>query len=118
MKFVADECCDLTMVDLLREEGHDVTYIPEIEPGISDSSVLLKSFEQNRILITEDKDFGNLVFRLKKPCFGIILLRFNPLEKELKLSQVRRLTKSYSSKLPGNFVVVDSEKIRIRPLLN
>jgi predicted nuclease of predicted toxin-antitoxin system len=118
MKFLADECCDLSTVDLLRDEGHDVIYIPENEPGISDSAVLLKSFKQNRILITEDKDFGNLVFRLKKPCFGIILLRFNPMEKEMKLSQVRMLTRSYRSKLEGNFVVVDSEKIRIRPLLN
>lgn len=65
MKFLADECCDLTTVTYLRDTGHDVAYIQETEPGISDSDVLVKAFNEKRVLITEDKDFDNPVYRLK-----------------------------------------------------
>lgn len=117
MKFLADECCDLSTVTFLRNEGHDVAYMPEIEPGISDSDVLSKAFDEKRILITEDKDFGTLVYRLKKPARGIILLRFHPKDHDSKLSQIKKLTDRFSSKLSGNFIVADSKKVRIRPLI-
>jgi len=65
MKFLADECCDTAMILHLREEGHDVVSIQEEAPGIPDSEILLGAYNQKRILITEDKDFGELVYRLK-----------------------------------------------------
>ena len=58
MKFFADECCDTGMVASLRTEGHDVLYILEEEPGLRDELVLQKAYDQRRILLTEDKDFG------------------------------------------------------------
>jgi len=116
MKFLADECCDISMVKRLREEEHDVVYIQEKMPGISDSEVLQEAFLEKRILITEDKDFGELVYRLKKPVYGLILLRFHPLEKREKIGRIIELSDQYSSKMKGNLIVIDSEKIRIRPL--
>ena len=116
MKFLADECCDLSMVNRLREEGHQVDYIQEENPGISDTVVLLNAYKEKRILITEDKDFGELVYRLKKPAYGIVLLRFHPLDKEHKISRMSQLANHYQAKLKGNFLVVDSKKIRIKPL--
>ncbi len=61
MKFLAEECCDVFLVDKLRATGRDVLYVVEEEQGISDSQVLTKAFSENRILITEDKDFANLL---------------------------------------------------------
>lgn len=116
MKFLADECCDLSMVNRLREEGYDVDYIQEKKRGTSDSNVLLNAWQEKRVLITEDKDFGELVYRLKKPAYGIILLRFDPLEQEEKILRVIQLVNHYQSRLKGNFLVLDSEKVRIRPL--
>lgn len=75
MKFFADECCDTGMVASLRTEGHDVLYILEEEPGLRDELVLQKAYDQRRILLTEDKDFGELVYRLRKPAAGIVLIR-------------------------------------------
>lgn len=116
MKFLADECRNLSTVDYLRELGYDVKYIQEIDPGTSDSEVLQKAFREQRILLTTDKDFGNLVFRLMKPAYGIILLRFESTEQEQRRKKIHKLMSEHTSKLKGSFIVLDSSKIRIRPL--
>ncbi|HET6528297.1 MAG TPA: DUF5615 family PIN-like protein [Balneolaceae bacterium] len=74
MKFLADECCDASLVKELRHAGHNVLYVMEYGPGSTDTEVLEKAFSERRVLITEDKDFGELVYRLKKPVTGVILL--------------------------------------------
>jgi predicted nuclease of predicted toxin-antitoxin system len=61
------------LVNFLREEGHDVAYIQEFSPSITDKKVLEKAYLQQRFLVTEDKDFGELVFRLGLKARGIIL---------------------------------------------
>ncbi len=63
MNFVADEGVDNQIVKKLREEGHQVLYIAEMDPGISDDEVLHQANSQNALLITADKDFGELIFR-------------------------------------------------------
>jgi len=77
MKFLADECCDAGLVAGLRADGHDVSYVLEDRTGISDDEVLRNVYDAGRILLTEDKDFGELVYRLKKPAYGIILMRID-----------------------------------------
>jgi len=116
VKFFADECCDAELVSLLRAEGHDVSYGIELASGMPDGEVLQRAFSEKRILITEDKDFGELVFRFKKPAHGIVLLRFEVGERHLKWVRYRELILQYGSRLEGHFFVVDAEKIRIRPL--
>ena len=71
---MADECCDAGLVSSLREDGHDVLYVLERKPGVSDDEVLIEAYNEERILVTEDKDFGELVYRLKKRSRGIILI--------------------------------------------
>jgi hypothetical protein len=63
VKIVADENIDQQIVDRLRSEGHEVLFIAELDPGIDDDAVLLKSRESNAVLVTADKDFGELIFR-------------------------------------------------------
>ena len=117
MKFVADECCDAGLVSLLRSEGHDTIYIKEFGPGALDKEVLEKAFAEERILLTEDKDFGELVYRLEKPAYGVVLLRFDVRERGLKWPRLKELINKYGYKLKGLFVVVDTEKFRSHPLL-
>ena len=62
MNFVADESCALPVIRALREAGHDVLAIAEMAPGASDDRVLECALEENRVLITEDRDFGELVY--------------------------------------------------------
>ena len=59
MKIVADESIDKQIVDRLRSDGHDVVFIAELDPGIEDEAVLLRSRESTSVLLTADKDFGD-----------------------------------------------------------
>jgi predicted nuclease of predicted toxin-antitoxin system len=86
VNFLADECCDAPMVEGLRKDGHDIAYIKEIAPGADDQTVLQMAHTQERILLTEDKDYGELVVRLALPAYGILLLRMNPTDSAAKLS--------------------------------
>ena len=117
MRFLVDECCDIGLVRSLREDGHDVLYVLENQAGISDDAVLLEAYNDGRILLTEDKDFGELVYRLKKPSKGIILIRMNARERNMKWLRLKKLIENYEDRLPGHFVVIDSHKFHFRPLL-
>ena len=117
MKFLADECCDTGLVATLREDGHDVLYVLEEKAGVSDDVVLLDAYNEERILLTEDKDFGDLVYRLKKPSKGIILIRIDVKERHMKWLRLKKLIEKYEERLPGHFVVIDTQKFRFRSLL-
>ena len=116
MKLAADECCDALLVSGLRSDGHDVMYIKETASGADDDGVLQTAALEQRVLITEDKDFGELVVRLRKPAHGIILIRMNPTDSQAKLDRLREIFLTESNRLVGYFVVVDQNKMRFRPL--
>lgn len=116
MNFVADECCDALLVAGLRGDGHDVVYIQEVSPGCDDDAVLHLAASQQRILLTEDKDFGELVVRLKLPAYGIVLLRLDPSNPDAKLNRLREVLSQDAARLPGSLVVIDETKARFRPL--
>jgi predicted nuclease of predicted toxin-antitoxin system len=74
--FVADESCDFVVVRLLRSAGHDTVAVAEISPRIGDDHVLKLARDRSRILLTEDKDFGELVYARGLKSSGVILIRF------------------------------------------
>ena len=113
MKFLADECCDAELVLELRNEGHDVIYVMESMSSSPDNEVLQKAYLERRILITEDKDFGELVFRLKMQTRGIILLRFQVTDRNIKWPKLQKLIRAKSEDLFGKFVVIDKNKARL-----
>ena len=117
MKFFADECCDAGIVASLRIEGHDVLYVLEEEPGLQDEVVLQRAYVERRILLTEDKDFGELVYRLRKPAAGIVLIRIAVEQRQSKWPRLKKLIDKYADRLPGHFVVLNIERFRFRPLL-
>ena len=75
MTFVADEGVDRQIVERLRFDGHRVAYVAEMSPGITDEAVLLESRISASVLITADKDFGELVFRQGQASTGVLLIR-------------------------------------------
>ena len=117
MKFLADECCDTGLVASLRKDGHDVLYVTEKKAGAIDDEILSDAWKEERILITEDKDFGELVYRFKKPTHGIVFLRVDVNERHIKWSRLKRLIDDHETKLQGHLTVVDAKKFRFRPLL-
>lgn len=76
MRFVADEGCDFAVVRALRATGHDVTAILEIAPQAEDAVVIGLAVRERRILLTEDKDFGELVYAHASATSGVIFLRW------------------------------------------
>jgi predicted nuclease of predicted toxin-antitoxin system len=117
MKFLADENMDVPIVKRLRQENHEVWYVAEMEPGISDDEVLALANREGAILITADKDFGELVFRLRYLSTGIILLRLMGLSIATKSDIIAMTIQERSSELSGAFTVVAPTSIRIRKLL-
>ena len=118
MKFVADEGIDAPIVTFLRQKKHQVWYIAEMSPGISDETVLALTNREEAIIITADKDFGDLVFRQRQAAYGVILLRLHGLLLEKKAELVLSVIQQHETELKGAFTVITSEKIRIRPQFN
>jgi predicted nuclease of predicted toxin-antitoxin system len=113
MRFLVDECTGPAVARWLREQGYDVFSVYEQDRGATDDSLLKRAFQENRILLTNDKDFGDKTFRDRKPHHGIILLRLDDERAGNKISVLRRLFENYSDKLLNNYIVVTEEKVRI-----
>ncbi len=118
MKFLADENLDSQIVERLRQDGHLVWYVAEMEPGISDDVVLDLANQEEAILLTSDKDFGELVFRLRRIASGVVLIRLAGLSIISKAEIIANTINEHSSELLGAFTVITPTAIRIRALGN
>ncbi|MCD4696986.1 MAG: DUF5615 family PIN-like protein [Bacteroidales bacterium] len=113
MKIVADESVDKPVVESLRRIGYEVDYILEESPGISDNEVLRRAFKKNAVLLTADKDFGELVFRLKQNHAGIVLYRLSGISNFQKSEMLINVFQKFEQRLDGNFTVVSKSRMRI-----
>ena len=112
MKFIADENFDFPIIKGLREFGHDVLSVSEKYPFEEDMMILSIAKSENRILLTGDKDFGELVFRLKLAPSGIILLRTPDIDNPEKTALILKCIEHFGEKLLSGFCVVTSRKMR------
>ncbi len=115
MNFLADEGVDFPVVQRLRSDGHEVVYVAEMDPGISDEKVLAAANDRNALLLTADKDFGELVYRLRRISAGVVLLRLAGLSPARKAELVSSVVHDHGEKLVHNFTVVAPGMIRVRP---
>lgn len=116
MKLLANENLSADLVAALRSRGHDVAWIREANPGLADPAVLSWATREARILITFDKDFGELAFRAGLPAeCGVILLRVAPPRSEEEATALARAISSRSD-WKGCFSVVRGGRVRMRPL--
>ena len=118
MNLLADENVDKAIVDGLRSDGHTVLYIAEMEPGIDDDAVLSQTSQIGALLITADKDFGELVFRLGRNPAGVVLIRLAGLSAEAKARNVSNAFADHSDQLISAFNVVSPGRLRIRRTAN
>jgi predicted nuclease of predicted toxin-antitoxin system len=116
VRLLLDECCDPGLVAALRAAGHDVYYVLEAEPGAADEAVVARSRAEGRVLVTEDKDFGELAIRHGKPVPGLILLRLTPDRRHRKAGALLALLAAHGEHLAGRFTVVEESRVRLRPL--
>jgi len=118
LRFLADESCDFSVVRVLRSNGYDVLAISEIMTRSRDDDLIAQAARERRILITEDKDFGWLVFVSQADSAGVILIRFPASARPTLAETVSRLVAEQGASLFAAFVVVQPNHIRIsrRPL--
>jgi predicted nuclease of predicted toxin-antitoxin system len=116
IKFVADVNIEEPLVDFLREKGLDVTWVTEIDKQMPDSTVCEIANSEQRIIVTNDKDFGEIVFFQKKVFHGIILLRIKGQNVSTKIVMMDNLLREHSEKIEKHFVIVTKEKMRFIPL--
>lgn len=114
MNLLADEGVDRQIVEHLRQAGYTVSYVAEMEPGIPDDLVLQRASHLEAVLLTADKDFGELVYRQHQINSGVILLRLAGVPPLQKAEIVGLALQQYSSKLINVFTVITSKNIRIR----
>jgi predicted nuclease of predicted toxin-antitoxin system len=114
MEFVADESVDGNVIRALRIAGHRVRYIHETDLGSSDQHVLDIAHSGSTVLITEDKDFGDLVFARNSQHSGVLLIRLDGFSPPDKIARVMMALGHHINELQGAFTVLDKNKVRIR----
>jgi predicted nuclease of predicted toxin-antitoxin system len=116
VQFLANENFSLDVVEALRNEGHDVAWIRTDAPGSKDADILHRAVTENRVLLTFDKDFGDLAFQFGLPATcGIVLFRVQATSSAALATVVVAAIRSRSD-WAGNFSVVDPSRIRVKPL--
>lgn len=112
MRFLVDECTGPALAAWLRMQGHEVFSVYEQARGIDDDTVIQIAFEGNWILSTNDKDFGEKVYRNRHPHRGVILMRLEDDRSEVKIETLRRLLYAHANQLASQFVVVTESRVR------
>ncbi len=112
MKLLADENISGKVVKGLKDKGVDIVSIKELASGLSDEAVLEAANSQNRVLLTFDADFGELIYRRKLKAKGIILLKFVPKSTQHILETISNVVAT-QAKLEGNFLIVTEKRIRV-----
>jgi predicted nuclease of predicted toxin-antitoxin system len=116
MNFIVDESTGMAVVQYLRDAGYDVLAVSEVLPQADDATILATAVAENRILITNDKDFGDLVFRSGQSHHGIILLRLRDNSAGTRVRVLAALLNQYAARLPGNLTIATETSVRIRPV--
>lgn len=114
MHLIADENVELAIIRRLRADGLDVYSVAESAPDRKDPQILQLANDTRSILITGDKDFGELVFRLKGAHFGIVLIRLDGLLPVEKAAIASSVFKDHGNELEFAFTVISKTSVRIR----
>ena len=117
IRLLLNENVPLASIDVLRRAGWDTAAIIEDSPGLSDAEVMARAHQEQRIIVTFDRDYGELLYRRHLPApSGILYLRFVPLTPKEPGDYVLRVLNHPTLSLDGYFTVADRRQIRQRPL--
>ena len=115
-RFFADESCDFAIVRALRTMGFDVRVAAEDMSGSTDKAILEAAVREGRILLTEDKDFGEWVFAHKSVTAGVVFMRYPSNMRSLMISLTVELVNLHGKELFGKFTVLEPGRARIRSI--
>jgi predicted nuclease of predicted toxin-antitoxin system len=100
--------------DWLRAAGYDVLAVRDLDPGMSDENILARAAAEQRLVITMDKDFGELVYRSGHAHAGVLLLRLEDESSAHKVAVVEQIFTPHANQLQGRFAVYQKGILRIR----
>lgn len=114
MNLLADESVERQIVERLRQDGYGVLYIADSEPGMTDDLVLERANEKSALLLTADKDFGELVFREGRlSSGGVVLIRLAGLSADRKAEIVSDAFRERRTEFPQCFSVMSPGRVRV-----
>ena len=116
MKFLVDENFHLAIYQFLKDQGYDATSVAKDYSSFEDLEILSIANKEKRVIITNDKDFGELIFRYRKSSRGVILLRLKIDFPDYRIKVVLMLIKKLGIGLNKKFVVASEDRIRIKKL--
>ena len=112
MRFIVDECTGPKVARWLRDQGHEIFSVYDEARGMDDEDIIRKADAEDWILITNDKDFGEKVYRERRPHRGVIFMRLADERVANKTEVLRQLLERYADKLADRFVVVTETRVR------
>ncbi|PIU36983.1 hypothetical protein CO005_02095 [Candidatus Roizmanbacteria bacterium CG_4_8_14_3_um_filter_34_9] len=114
MKFLIDESIEYRIVGFLRSLDYNTLSVAESFSSLDDKIILSIAYKESRIIITNDKDFGELIYKLQLPHKGIILIRLFEENYQSKEDKLKLILKKFKSKLQNTFTIVSKNKIRFK----
>lgn len=112
MRFLVDECTGPAVARWLRDQKHEVFSVYDEARGACDDDLLEKACSEDWILITNDKDFGERIFRDRRPHRGVVFLRLQDERAASKISVIKKLLNRFDQQLVDSFVVVTETQVR------
>lgn len=116
MRLLADECVARSIIERLRADGFDVVAVIDVSPSEEDDQVLARAYEDGRVLITADKDFGDLVIRLGQATRGVINVALGDLAAATRAEIVAARLQELGDRVVGSLVTIEPSRVRLRPL--
>ncbi len=112
MRFLVDECTGPAVARWLRNQQHEVFSVYEADRGMADEEVIQKAYNESWILVTNDKGFGEKVYRERQLHRGVVFLRLEDERTDNKITVLQHLLARYADRLPDSFVVVTETRVR------
>ncbi len=112
MRFLVDECTGPGVAAWLRQQSYDVFSVFDQARGADDDTLIQRALSESRVLITNDKDFGEMVYRERRLHRGVIFLRLADERTAVKIAVLQALLENHAARLPDNFVVVTENRVR------
>jgi predicted nuclease of predicted toxin-antitoxin system len=116
LRWLVDECVSARLVNRLREAGHNVVYVLEVASGADDREITLLANRDGRLLLTDDKDFGELVIRQKLAVPGLVLMRLESDDFRHAWKRLNAAIGKFGNDLFGRYTVIEPARFRSRRL--
>ena len=114
MRFIVDHNVGRSVAQALTTDGHDTVFAGDVDPHMPDVEVLSWAVREQRILITQDHDFGMLVYQSEQAHAGVLLLRMGQARRAERIAVIRWILDQHAREIPGHFSTFESGRLRIR----